>query len=158
MVQKIHPRVVIWVPSSSPPAVILGPSKQPMRRPSIKKSVHYGICRGKCTTEGREYLLNLHPIKGAGFELSNKELFVRPEIVLNAKSSLSLWSKWQIGPRKWFLNTNLFLIKPFLIAKFDCISILTFSCTKHFPSFLILDLILVQTFVLEKDNNCMGSL
>ena len=39
MVQKIHPRVVIWVPSSSPPAVILGLSKQPMRRPSIKKSV-----------------------------------------------------------------------------------------------------------------------
>ena len=38
----------------------------------------------------------------------------------NAKSSLSLWSKWQIGHRKWFLNTNLFLIKPFLIAKFDC--------------------------------------
>ena len=22
--------------------------------------------------------------------------------------------------KKWFLNTNLFLIKPFLIAKFDC--------------------------------------
>ena len=27
---------------------------------------------------------------------------------------------WQIGHRKWFLNTNLFLIKPFLITKFDC--------------------------------------
>ena len=27
---------------------------------------------------------------------------------------------WQIGHRKWFLNTNLFLIKQFLIAKFDC--------------------------------------
>ena len=38
---------------------------------------------------------------------------------LNAKSSLSLWSKWQIGHVKGFLNTNLFLIKPFLITKFD---------------------------------------
>ena len=27
---------------------------------------------------------------------------------------------WQIGHGKWFLNTNLFLIKPFLITKFDC--------------------------------------
>ena len=27
---------------------------------------------------------------------------------------------WQVGHRKWFLNTNLFLIKPFLITKFDC--------------------------------------
>jgi hypothetical protein len=26
----------------------------------------------------------------------------------------------QIGHGKWFLNTNLFLIKPFLITKFDC--------------------------------------
>ena len=25
------------------------------------------------------------------------------------------------GHGKWFINTNLFLIKPFLIAKFDCI-------------------------------------
>ena len=41
------------------------------------------------------------------------------KLFLNAKSSLSLWSKWQIGHRKWFLNTNLFPIKPFLIAKFD---------------------------------------
>ena len=27
--------------------------------------------------------------------------------------------KWEIGHRKWFLNTNLFLIKLFLIANFD---------------------------------------
>ena len=27
---------------------------------------------------------------------------------------------WQMGHRKWFINTNLFLIKQFLIAKFDC--------------------------------------
>ena len=42
------------------------------------------------------------------------------KLFLNAKSSLFLWSKWQIGHGKWFLNTNLFLIKPFLISKFDC--------------------------------------
>ena len=29
---------------------------------------------------------------------------------------------WQIGHKKRFLNTNLFLIKPFLITKFDCTS------------------------------------
>ena len=29
---------------------------------------------------------------------------------------------WQIGQRKWFLNTNLFLIKSFLITKFDYIT------------------------------------
>ena len=29
---------------------------------------------------------------------------------------------WQIGQRNWFLNTNLFLIKPFIITKFDCIT------------------------------------
>ena len=29
-------------------------------------------------------------------------------------------SKLAIGHGKWFLNTNLFLIKPFLITKFDC--------------------------------------
>ena len=33
--------------------------------------------------------------------------------------------KWQIGHRKWFLNTNLFLIKMFLIAKFDCTTLLS---------------------------------
>ena len=56
-------------------------------------------------------------------ELGNKELFGHHKIVklfLNAKKSLSLWSKWQIGHGKWFFNTNLFPIKPFLIAKFDC--------------------------------------
>ena len=44
-------------------------------------------------------------------ELGNKEFLV----ALNAKSFLSLWSKWQIGHRKWFLNTNLFLIKHSLL-------------------------------------------
>ena len=34
--------------------------------------------------------------------------------------------------------------------------ILTFSYMRHFPSFLVLGLILVQTAVLAKENNCMG--
>ena len=34
--------------------------------------------------------------------------------------------KQQIGHGKWFHNTNLFLITPFLIAKFDCIIINNF--------------------------------
>jgi len=56
--------------------------------------------------------------------LAIRNFLVALKLFLNAKSSLSLWSKWQIGHRKWFLNTNLFLIKPFLIAKFDCITFL----------------------------------
>ena len=48
-------------------------------------------------------------------ELGDKEL-----LVLNAKFSLSLCSKLTFGLGKWFLNTNLFLIKTFLITKFDC--------------------------------------
>ena len=65
---------------------------------------------------------NLFQNDSTTVKLGNKELFGRPKIFLKAKSSLSLWSKWQIGHGKWFLNTNLFLIKPFLIAKFDCTS------------------------------------
>ena len=42
-------------------------------------------------------------------------------LFLNAKCSLPLWSKLKISHKKWFLNTNLFFIKPFLIIKFDCI-------------------------------------
>ena len=38
---------------------------------------------------------------------------------------------WQIGHRKWFLNINLFLIKEFLIAKFDC----TMQCSSLRPSY-----------------------
>ena len=52
--------------------------------------------------------------------LAIRNFLVALKLFINAKSSLSLWSKWQIDHRKWFLNTNLFLIKPFLIAKFDC--------------------------------------
>ena len=50
-----------------------------------------------------------------------RNFLVALKLFLNAKCSLSLWSKWQIGHGKWFLNTNLFLTKPFLITKFDCI-------------------------------------
>ena len=52
--------------------------------------------------------------------LAIRNFLVALKLFLSAKSSLSLWSKWQIGHGKWFLNTNLFLIKKFLIAKFDC--------------------------------------
>ena len=52
--------------------------------------------------------------------LAIRNFLVALKLFLNAKSSLSLWSKWLIGHRKWLLNTNLSLIKPFLIAKFDC--------------------------------------
>jgi hypothetical protein len=52
--------------------------------------------------------------------LAIRNFLVALKLFLNAKCSLSLWSKWQIGHGKWFLNTNKFLIKPFLIAKFDC--------------------------------------
>ena len=40
-------------------------------------------------------------------------------------------SKWQMGHRKWFLNTNLFLIKPFLVAKFDSIIQILISLHTH---------------------------
>ena len=60
-------------------------------------------------------------ILGAVLELQSnlaiRNFLVTLKLFLNAKSSLSLWSKWQIGHRKWFLNTNLFLN-----AKFDCSS------------------------------------
>ena len=36
------------------------------------------------------------------------------------------------GDRKWFLSTNLFLIKTFLITKFECTSKILFSCRCFF--------------------------
>jgi hypothetical protein len=48
-----------------------------------------------------------------------RNILVTLKLILNAKCSLSLWSKLSIGHGKWFLNANLFLIKPFLITKFD---------------------------------------
>ena len=41
-------------------------------------------------------------------------------LFLNAKCSLSSWSKLAIGHKKWLLNNILFIIKPFLITKLDC--------------------------------------
>ena len=41
--------------------------------------------------------------------------------------------KWQIVHGKWFINTNLFLIKPFLIAKFDC-NLISGQFTESFGS------------------------
>ena len=55
--------------------------------------------------------------------LAIRNFLVSLKLFLNAKSSLSLWSKLAFGHRKWFLNTNLFRIKTFLITKFDCIRI-----------------------------------
>jgi hypothetical protein len=49
-----------------------------------------------------------------------RNFLVTLTLFLNAKCSLSLWSKLAIGHEKWCLNTNLFLIKPFPITKFDC--------------------------------------
>ena len=63
---------------------------------------------------------NIRSLQVVQLNLAIRNFFIALKLFLNAKSSLSLWSKWQIGHRKWFLNTNLFLIKPFLIAKFDC--------------------------------------
>ena len=57
-----------------------------------------------------------------------RNFLVTLKLFLNAKCSLFVWSKWQIGHKKWFLNTNLFLIKPFLITKFDCISM--YNCSR----------------------------
>ena len=45
-----------------------------------------------------------------------RNFLVTLELFFNAKCSLFLWSKLQIGHGKWFPNTNLFLI-----TKFDCI-------------------------------------
>ena len=56
-----------------------------------------------------------------------RNFLVTLKLFLNAKCSLSLWSKLTIGHRKWFLNTNLFVIKTFHISKFDCTSKLIFN-------------------------------
>ena len=63
--------------------------------------------------------------------LAIRNFLVALKLFLNAKCSLSLLSKWQIGHGKWFLNTNKFLIKPFLIAKFDCTNKQTMFVRKY---------------------------
>ena len=52
--------------------------------------------------------------------LAIRNFLVTLELFLNAKCSPFLWCQLTISHEKWFLNTNLFLIKQFLIAKFDC--------------------------------------
>ena len=67
-----------------------------------------------------------------------RNFLVTLKLFLDAKCSLSLWSKLTIGHGKWFLNTNLFLIKTFLITKFDCIFNLA-TCTLYLTSIYPLD-------------------
>ena len=69
--------------------------------------------------------------------LPKRNFLVTLKLFLNAKCSLFVWSKWQIGHRKWSLNTNLFLIKQLLNAKFDCTIVLMY----------VLDLINLQKWV-----------
>ena len=47
-----------------------------------------------------------------------RNFLVTLKLFLNAKCSLSLWSKWQIGNRKWTLNTicSLSLHRPTALA------------------------------------------
>ena len=49
-----------------------------------------------------------------------RNFLITLKLFLNAKCSLSLCSKLPFGHGKCFLNTNLFRIKTFLIAKFVC--------------------------------------
>ena len=69
------------------------------------------------------FFVSMHLLKNDLIQsnLAIRNFSVALKLFFNAKSSLSLRSKWQIGHRKWFLNTNLLLIKPFLISKFDSI-------------------------------------
>ena len=55
-----------------------------------------------------------------------RNFLVTLKLFINTKCSLSLWSKLTIGHGKGFLNTNLFLIKTFLITKFDCSKVKSF--------------------------------
>ena len=74
----------------------------------------YGYCR--------KYKNILRLLFGVQSNLAIRNFLVALKLFLNAKSSLSLWSKWHISHSKWSFDTNVFLIKPFIIAKFDCIS------------------------------------
>ena len=49
--------------------------------------------------------------------LAIRNFLVTLKLFLNTKCSLSIWSKSAFGHSKWFLNTDLFLIKPFLITQ-----------------------------------------
>jgi hypothetical protein len=64
---------------------------------------------------------------------------------------------WQIGHRKWFLNTNLFLIKQFLIAKFDCSRQLGRFATRGFKNFSILlqETLDVTNLTVQSSDDCL---
>ena len=64
--------------------------------------------------------------------LAIRNFLVILKLFFNAKCFLFIWSKWQIGHRKWFLNTNKFLIKTFLITKFDYTAFLLFEIQINF--------------------------
>ena len=49
-----------------------------------------------------------------------RNFLVTLELFLNAKCSLHYEVNWQLVKGKWFLNNKMFLIKTFLITKFDC--------------------------------------
>ena len=93
---------------------IFFPPKDHRKRPYISLPIHLE------TSGYYEFLF------GPSFDyIIQSNLVIRIFLVtlilfLNAKCSLFLWSKLTIGHGKWFLNTNLFLIKTFLITKFDC--------------------------------------
>jgi hypothetical protein len=87
--------------------------------------------------------------------LAIRNFLVTLNLFLKAKSSLFLWSKWQIGHMIWFLNTNLFLIKPFLIAK--GLTVYSFRmtqnqnyigllCSFHYISYMIMHIILSEKY------------
>jgi hypothetical protein len=82
--------------------------------------------------------------------LAIRNFLVALKLFLNAKCSLSLWSKWQIGHRKWFLNTNKFLIKPFLIAKFDC--------TFEYQKFVLLSIFIFCFKTLASSNRSISEI
>ena len=52
--------------------------------------------------------------------LAVRKFLVAQKVFLNAKFSLSLSSKWQIGHRKWFLNTNKFFLEHWNSQKSLC--------------------------------------
>ena len=55
------------------------------------------------------------------------------------------------GHRKWFLNTNLFLIKQFLNAKFDCTSALALRVVSlKDPGNVLMDHALSYIYILTK--------
>ena len=65
----------------------------------------------------------LDALKHIQSNLVIRNFLVILKLFLNAKCSLPLWSQWSFGHEKWFLNTNLFLIKTFLSPSLTVIHI-----------------------------------